>query len=119
MAIRRDWFKRQVEILAQALGSALGLKQKGETQASIAALEGALQSAFGVSGKLALGLSLQDFISLACRGEEPSAELLAALSRLFSQWAALLEAQGRSSEASAARSRAQVLLEMASQMRLE
>ena len=93
--IRRDLFKRHVEILAQALGSVLGLKSKGEIQAAVAALEAAIHKACGMSAKLALGLPLEEFISLACRGEEPSSELLSALARLFREWAGLLETQGR------------------------
>ncbi|MBI5883726.1 MAG: hypothetical protein HZB91_11555 [Elusimicrobia bacterium] len=111
--IHRDWFKRHLEILTQALGAVLGLKAKGDIQAAAAAIETAIQKAFGMSGKLALGLQFGDFISLACKGEEPSAELLSAMSKLFQEWAELLEAQGRTAEASLSRTRGQAILELA------
>ena len=60
--IKRDWFKRQIEILAQALGIVLGLKQKGDIQGSIAEIETAIQKAFGMSGKLALGFGIDEFL---------------------------------------------------------
>ncbi|MBI4345822.1 MAG: hypothetical protein HY553_03140 [Elusimicrobia bacterium] len=104
--IRRDWYKRHVDILAQAIGAALGLKKKGDVQASIAAIEEAVRKTFGTHGKLALMLPLDQFLSLACRGEKPSAELLAELERMFLEWAALLEAAGDPVQAQAARSRA-------------
>lgn len=111
--IRRDWFKRQVEILAQALGVVLGLKQKGDIQASVAAIETAIQQAFGLSGKLALALPLEELISFACRGVKPSAELLSGLAKLFSEWADLLEASGSADQATLARERAKALSERA------
>lgn len=110
--IQRDWFKRHLEILAQALGSVLGLKGKGEVQAAAAAIEAAIQKAFGMNGKLALGLRLEDFLSLACRGEEPSPELLSAMARLFNEWAGLLETQGRRAEAALSLARGQTLLHL-------
>ncbi|MEK7746433.1 MAG: hypothetical protein AAB576_07195 [Elusimicrobiota bacterium] len=111
--IKRDWFKRQIEILAQALGAALGLKGRGDIQGSIAEIETAIQKAFGMSGRLALGFSLEDFLSLACRGDRPTPELLSTLAGLFQEWGALLEAQGSAAEAAAARERAQDLLRLA------
>lgn len=111
--IRRDWFKRQVEILAQALGVVLGLKQKGDIQASVAAIETAIQQAFGLSGKLALGLPLEELLAFACRGVKPSSELLSGLAKLFGEWAELLDAQGSADQAALARERAQALIERA------
>lgn len=111
--IRRDWFKHHVDIMAQALGSVLGLKNKGEIQAATATLEAAIHKAFGMSGKLAIGLPLEEFISLACRGEEPSSEFLSALAKLFREWAGLLETQGRPAEAASALARAQALFQLA------
>jgi hypothetical protein len=111
--IRRDWFKRQIDIVVQALGLVLGLKQKGEIQASIGALEAAVLKAFGMSGPLALGLPLDEFISLACRGESPSPELLSALADFFREWGGLLAAQGRGAEAAAAADRAEALRQLA------
>ncbi|MBI3297851.1 MAG: hypothetical protein HYZ75_06795 [Elusimicrobia bacterium] len=109
MSIRREWFKRHLEILTQALGTVLGLKGRGEVQASIAALESALEKAFGMNGQLALAFPLEQFLSLALRGEKASPELLDALSRLFTEYAALLESSGRNSEAASARERAAAL----------
>ena len=111
--IRRDWFKRHVEIMAQALGAVLGLKSKGDIQAAAAAIEAAIPKAFGMGGKLALGLPIEEFITLACRGEEPSAEFLSASAKLFREWAGLLETPGRATEAAAALARAQALLQLA------
>ena len=111
--IKRDWFKRQIEILAQVLAAALGLKQKGDIQGSIAEIETAIQKAFGMSGKLALGFSLEDFLSLACRGDKPTPELLSTLAGLFQEWGTLLETQGYSADAAAALERAQDLLRLA------
>jgi hypothetical protein len=111
--IRRDWFKRHVEILAQALGVALGLKKKGEATAAVAVIEAAVRSTFGLSGTLALGLSLKEFLSLACRGEKPSPELLSTLAELFREWAGLLEKEGRAAEAASALGRAVELSQLA------
>ncbi|MBI5202045.1 MAG: hypothetical protein HY925_10700 [Elusimicrobia bacterium] len=97
--IRRDWYKRHVEILAQAIGNMLGLKQRGETQAAIAAAEKAVREAFGMDGKLALGLSLEQVLFFACRGEKATPELLATLADLFSAWGEALDAAGRSEDA--------------------
>lgn len=109
--IKRDWFKRQIEILAQVLAVVLGLKEKGDIQGSIAEIETAVQKAFGMSGKLALGLGAEDFLSLACRGDKPTPELLSTLAGLFQEWGALLEIQGLSADAASARARAQELLD--------
>ncbi|MBI5242808.1 MAG: hypothetical protein HY922_03870 [Elusimicrobia bacterium] len=111
--IRSDWFKRHIEIIVQALAAVLGLKRQGEIQTAIATLEEAVRKAFGMSGQLALGLPLQEFISLSCRGEEPSAEFLSTLAKLFLEWADLLEKQGRADEAALALSRGQELLQLA------
>jgi len=100
--IRRDWFKQHVEILAQALGAAVGLRKKGEIPAAVAAVEEAVRKSFGLSGQLALGLPLKDFLSLACRGEKPTAELLSASAELFREWAGLLRTEGREGEAASA-----------------
>ena len=108
--IRRDWFKQQIEIMAQALGSALGLKAKGDIQAAIESTEAAFSKVFGMNGRLALGLPLDQFIPLACRGEKPSEEFLAALAKAFSGWADLLKAGGRDVEASVAYKRAEECL---------
>ena len=104
--IQRDWFEQHIEILAQAIGAALGLKEKGEIQASIAGIETAVQKIFGMSPKLALNLPLNDFIKLTCRGEEPSPKLLSTLAKLFQEWADLLKAAGRDQDAELARIRA-------------
>lgn len=103
--IRSDWFKRQVDVLVRALAGALGLKQKGELPAALAALEGSIQQAFGMSGQLALGLPLEDFLSFATRGVAPSPELFKALADLFNEWAVLLRSQGRAAEADLALAR--------------
>lgn len=110
--IRRDWFKRHLEMIAQALGVALGLKEKGEVQAAIASIEASIQEAFGMSAKLALGLPLHEFIKFACRGEAPPPELLALLEKTFLEWAELLTAAGRTGEAALARARAQEVVLM-------
>ena len=110
--IRRDWFKRHLEMIAQALGVALGLKEKGEIQAAIASIETSIKEAFGISGKLAIGLPLHEFIKFACRGEEPPPELLAMLEKTFNEWAELLTAVGRVGEATLARTRAQEVVKM-------
>jgi hypothetical protein len=107
VSIRRDWFKRQVDILAQAIGTVLALRKKGEIQGAEANLEEAVKKAFGMSGKLALGLPFDDFLGFVCRGELASAPLLADLARLFDQWAAALEETGRAPEAAQARRRAE------------
>ncbi|HVE12831.1 MAG TPA: hypothetical protein VNI01_05515 [Elusimicrobiota bacterium] len=114
MVIRRDWFKRQVSILAQALGAALGLRKKGDVEASLQAFENALHEAFGMNGKLALALPLESFLSLACRGEAPDPELLSSLAELFREWGDALAERGLAADAAAARSRAQELLKRAS-----
>ena len=110
--IRRDWFKRHVEILAQALAAALALKKKGDIPGSVAAIEDAVQKTFGVNGKLALNLSLEDFLAFACRGTEPSPELLSALGDLFQGWADSLKAQGSTAAAALALARARALREL-------
>lgn len=115
--IRRDWLKRQVEILAQALGSVLGLKRKGEIQAALAAIETSVQRTCGMSGQLALALPLEEFIKLACRGEDPSPELLSAMADIFREWASLLNTQERRAEAASALARAQELVELAESRR--
>lgn len=107
MAIRRDWIKRQVETLAQALGAALGLKAKGEVQAAVESLESAIKKSFGSDARFLLGLPFEQFLFFACRGETPSAEELAELARVFDEFAALLTAAGRAGEADLARRRAE------------
>ena len=97
--IRRDWYKRQVEIMAQAIGTMLGLRQKGDTQAAIAAAEKAVRDAFGMDGKLALGLSLEQVLFFACRGQKASPELLSSLAELICAWGEALDAAGRSEDA--------------------
>ncbi|MDD5627547.1 MAG: hypothetical protein PHU21_00665 [Elusimicrobia bacterium] len=113
--IRHDWFKRQVDILAQAIGAVLGLRGRGDIQASISAIESTIRKTFGMDGKLALTLSPEDFLSLACRGERPSTKLLSKLADLFGEWAELLQAQGSSSEAAAALARVTKFRQLASQ----
>lgn len=108
--IRRDWFKAKVEAVAQGLGVVLGLRKKGDILGSAAAMEAVVQEAFGMSGVMALGLPLEQFVFLAFRGEKPSPELLSKVGELFLEWASLLEAQGRSAEAASARARSQGLL---------
>lgn len=108
--IQRDFFKRHIEILAQAVGTLLGLKEKGEIQGSLAGVEEAVQKAFGMSWKLALGMPFRAFVNLTCRGEEPSPALLAAAAELFEQWAGLLKAEGRVAEAEQALARAQEIV---------
>jgi len=110
--IHRDWFKHHVEIMMQALAAILGLKAKGATQAASEACKAALQKAFGMDGKLALVLPLDELMSLGCRGQSPSPEFLAAAAKLFQEWAGLLETQGRPAEAAAAAARAQALLQI-------
>ena len=112
--IRSDWFKRQLAIVAQALAVVLGLKEKGDIQAAAATLEAAAQKAFGMSGQLALGLPIDEFVSLACRGDAPAPELLTTLADFFREWGGLFEIQGRKAEAAAAADRAQALLKLAS-----
>lgn len=107
--INREWFKRQVEIIAQAVGAVLGLKQKGDIQAAIEQAESTIKKVCGMNAKLALGLDVKDAVSLACRGEEPTPEFLNSLAELFGEWASLLASQGRAVEADAARARAQAL----------
>ncbi len=105
MAIQRDWFERQADVLVQAIAAALGFKAKGDIQAAVAEAEGALRRTFGADPRLALGLPLEQFLSLVCRGERPSEGMLAALSKFFAAWAELLESSGRQAEAYAARQR--------------
>jgi len=81
--IRRDWYKRHLEIMAQAIGNILGLRKKGDLQAATQAAEKAMRDAFGMDGKLALGLPLDQVLFFACRGEKASPELLASLADLF------------------------------------
>lgn len=104
--IRRDWTKRHIEIMAQAIGAILGLKAKGETQGAIAAAEKAVRDAFGMNGKLALDLPLEQVLFFACRGEKASPELLASLAELFDAWAGALQAHGRDADSVRARKRA-------------
>jgi hypothetical protein len=111
--IRSDWFKRQVDILVRSLAAALGLKNKGEIPAALSTLEYSIQQAFGMSGQLALGLPLEDFLSFASRNVSPSPELLSTLADLFREWAALLKAQGRTAEADMALARSQELSQRA------
>ncbi|MBI5624403.1 MAG: hypothetical protein HY924_11550 [Elusimicrobia bacterium] len=111
--IHRDWFKRQLEVIVQALGTVLGLKAEGEVQTAAAAVEAAVQKAFGMSSNLALGLRIEDFLTLACRGEEPTAEFLSGMAKLFAEWAGLLDAQGRPAEAALSKSRSQTLADLA------
>src|SRR5258708_39569618 len=80
--ISRDWFASHIEALAMAIAAALGFKAKGEIKEAIASVEGAVPKAFGMNARMALGLPLKDFLALTCRGEEPSAELLAGLETL-------------------------------------
>ena len=105
MAIRREWFKRQIDVLAQALAAALGFKRKGQAQAAQTSIETALRDAFGMDPRLALGMPLDQFIELACRGEAPAPELLSHLADLFGEWAELLSAAGRNGDAAMARQR--------------
>ena len=111
--IRRDWLQSMVDVLTQALGAALGLKKKGDIQTAAATMEGSIQKAFGMNPKLALGLPLKEFISLGCRGDKPPAEVLLSLSKVFGEWAGLLQAQGRRGEAAMALVRAEELLQLA------
>jgi hypothetical protein len=108
--IRRDWFEERIEILAQALAAALGLKAKGDVQAAIENSEAAFSKAFGMKAGLALGLPLEQFLGFACRGEKPTPEFLAALAKMFSEWAAILKAGGREAEAAMAQQRSQECL---------
>lgn len=110
MPLQRDWFKSTIDLLVAALGAMLARKKKGEIEAAVAEADGAILKAFGVSGKLALGLTLKDFMMFACRGEEPSPELLQTLSKLFTEWADLLDAAGRTQDAALARARARECL---------
>ena len=105
MSIRREWFKRQIDVLARALASALGFKKKGETQAAQTSIETALRDAFGMDPRLALGMPLDQFIEFACRGEAPAPELLTHMADLFREWAELLSAAGREGDAALARQR--------------
>lgn len=107
MPIRRDWFKEQVEVLVQALGAALGLKKKGEVQAAVERADDGFHKAFGMNGRLAIGLPFDQFLFLALRGETPSEERLAALAAAFKEWGEVLEAAGRQAEADAAFKRAE------------
>ncbi|MDE2291845.1 MAG: hypothetical protein KGL53_07160 [Elusimicrobia bacterium] len=111
--IRRDWFKRHVEVLAQCLGTVLGLRKKGEVQEAAAVLETSLQKAFGLGAPLCLGLPLEEFLRLACRGVPPSAEFLETLSGVFAAWGELFAAQARPEDAAAAQARADELAAMA------
>ncbi|HAH08233.1 MAG TPA: hypothetical protein DCM05_17195 [Elusimicrobia bacterium] len=111
--IRSDWFKRQLDVLVAALAAAIGLKQKGDVPGALAALDASIRQAFGMSGQLALGLPLEDFLNFATRGVAPTPELLDALSGLFKEWASLLQAQGRAPEAELALARSQELSERA------
>lgn len=115
--IRRDWFKNHVEIMARALSAVLGLKSQGDIQAAASTLEVSLNKAIGMSAKLALALPLEEVLSLACRGQEPSCEFLSTLAKLFHEWAGLLETQGRTAEAASAQARAQALLQLAESSR--
>ena len=103
MSIRRDYFKNKVDIFAQAAGAVLGLKGKGEVLQAAVKLEEAFRQAFGFDARLALALPFDDFLKMACRDVKPSPELLAALARFFSDWAYLLESQGRPDDAAMAR----------------
>jgi hypothetical protein len=107
--IRRDWFESQLEAVEQALAAALGLKTKSELDAAAEQVEGSIHKAFGMSPKLALGLPLEEFLSFALRGEKPTAELLAELSRVFAEWAAFLRVQGDAGKAATAQARADEL----------
>lgn len=104
--IRRDWFKRHVEILAQVAGTVLGLKKAGQVQQAEAEAARSFQQLFGMDGRLALALPFKDFLDFAFRGVKPSGEVLAALAAHFESWAGLLEAAGRADEAALARERA-------------
>ena len=115
--IKREWFRRQIEIIAQAVGTVLGLKQKGDIQAAIEQAESTIKKVCGMDAKLALGLDVKDVVSLACRDEEPTPEFLSSLAGLFVEWAELLESQGRAAEAGAARERAQALRALAGEQR--
>lgn len=106
MSIRRDWFKRHVETLAQAAGTVLGLKRAGQVRQAEAEAAQSFRQVFGMDARLALALPLKDFLDLAFRGVRPSGEALAALAGHFELWADLLEASGRADEAALARERA-------------
>lgn len=93
----------------------LGLKAKGDVQAAVAEAESAVRRAFGLDGKLALGLPLEQVLFLACRGEKPTPELLTALSELFRAWADSLSADGRTEDATRAREKAAALITLSGQ----
>lgn len=109
MPIEQDWVKRLVATLAEAIGAALGLKKKGEERQAADVLAKGVEKALGMNARLALGLPLDDFLRLACRGEEPKAQVLAALADAFEQWAGLLDGSGQPQWAAAARARAREL----------
>ncbi len=103
--LREDYLERMIRQLAQALARILGLRRRGETQAALEELDGAVATVAGLDPR---AVEASDPAVLAALLRAP--DRLVALGRLLAERAGIEDDRGLSERAQATRARALALL---------
>jgi hypothetical protein len=103
--LREDYLERMIRQLAQALARILGLRRRGETEAALEELDGAVAAVAGLDPR---AVEASDPAVLAALLRDPAR--LAALGRLLAERAGVEDDRGEGERAAATRARALGLL---------
>ncbi len=103
--LREDYLERMIRQLAQALARILGLRRRGETEAALEELDGAVAAVAGLDPR---AVEASDPALLAALLREP--DRLAALGRLLAERAGVEDDRGEGERAARTRARALALL---------
>lgn len=93
--IRRDYFMRLVQQLADALARVVFLKKTGRNEQALKEIEQTWQGVFGLSGEVALKLSVNELIALCDGAADPLAEKCVLLADLLKEQGDLYALQDR------------------------